>query len=459
MSRQPPSSTAEGPSGATHRLGRGFERFADASTSNAVSDELAALFLGEPETDAEAPAARAEPRTQPRPEGVRSDGADDPTVGLLVLGNLPVFAGAWASQYARDRQAGTGRPLALLTVSDDAARLEIFGAAVRSTSARLEGALAEAARLGADLLVRLPEAEAGWISGSAGVERLTLLTGADDPAIVAAYKSLKSIVQELPAESNAPELSVAIAGCPPEAASVAAAKLAQAASRFMSLRVGSEAPVVQIDAGASTELYHGAPPDWADIPDLLAHFTRPGTMERASASVGEDRPRVEVVRGAHEAASARHLAKPVGFEAQGAHGVAVPPVKEAESDTAAVDEDAPMQATDERALPQGMHAVEVSCPYARSVRIAVDDRGRLHAFAWARDTDRSSGAIRDLVVASSWLRDHTELVAVVLGRRLADAPGERHLVLADARGALGLAQGELRVHVATRGNDALVDLN
>ncbi|GIW74339.1 MAG: hypothetical protein KatS3mg103_0861 [Phycisphaerales bacterium] len=101
----------------------------------------------------------------------------------------------------------------------------------------------------------------------------------------------------------------------------------------------------------------------------------------------------------------------------------------------------------------------VACPYARAVGLGVDDHGVLHAVAWADHAEAASAAVRDLVVASSWLRDHADLLAVMLGRPLAGLPAERHLVLSSGRGALGLAQGELRVHVATPRGDAVVDLN
>jgi len=103
--------------------------------------------------------------------------------------------------------------------------------------------------------------------------------------------------------------------------------------------------------------------------------------------------------------------------------------------------------------------VEVACPYAREVGIGVDQDGRLHAVAWATDAGATSTAVRDLVVASSWLRDHAGLVAVVLGRRLSDELSVRHLVLHEARGALALAQGDLRVHVAVPKAEAVIDLN
>lgn len=420
-------------------------RYAHADTPEGVSDELAALFLGEDSgaSDASEPAPKAMPAAQV--ELKDSSGRGRPSVALLVLGNLPVFAGAWASQYARDRQRSSGKPLALLTLADEAARLELYGVAKAEVSRAedLHRALTIAARAGADLLVRLPQAEAGWIGGECGVASMTILTGADDPAIVGAYQSFKAIVQDLPAQGAAPTMRVAVAGCDDPLAGEAGLKLAQAAERFLGLSVHREPPVRQIDAGAATELYHGAAAAWADVPDLLAHYIEqePGAGD------------VHVVTGGGSSFQPRRHGPPAGFEAE---GVAATSLREAEGK-----DNGPVASatTKSEPMPSGLSAVEIACPYARSVGIAVDGEGVLHAVAWAGDSDSASGSVRDLIVASSWLRDHAELIAVILGRRLSGEPSVRHLVLREPRGALGLAQGDLRVHVSVPRAGVVVDLN
>ena len=448
MSTQPPMTRAGDANGVAHRLrsGRGLDPQADANSAGHVSDELAALFLGEPSQEPERSTPDPEPKARRTSDGEHAK----QRVSLLVLGNLPVFAGAWATQYARDRHDAADRPLGLLTLGDEAARLEAFGIGGRphGQGDALADALQTLGRLGADLLVRLPEAEAGWIGGDRVVSNLTLLTGADDPAIVAAYRSLKSIVQDLPTDARAPELHVCIAGSPAAVAREAAEKLAQASTRFLGLEVGPESPVQQIDAGASVELFHGSPPAWADVPDLLAHFVR----QRPA-------PVVESVPVEGQPLEPRRSSQPVGFDAQGAELPVKQPRDDAGNGSEPMAQRTSGSSVGKRSMPGGVESIEIQCPYARSVGIGVDAAGVLHAVAWATDSDASSSAVRDLVVASSWLRDHTDLIAVVLGRRLSSEPGVRHLVLGDGRGALGLAQGELKLHVAVDGTSVLIDLN
>lgn len=428
-----------------HRPAGPYDR---ADSPEGVSDDLAALFLGiEDETEEGTPATQVELKP--------ANGAGKPSLSLLVLGNLPVHAAGWASQYARDRHRDAGRPIGLLTLGDDAARLEVFGAtSLRGeTEANLERALQRLARLDADLIVRLPEAEAGWIGGECEAATMTILAGADDPAIVRAYQSIKSISQDLPPDAAGPAMRISVAGSPEAVASEAAGKLAQAAERFLGLRVEAELPVLRIDAGASTELYHGRPPAWADVPDLLGRM-----LERRESAGIETRPE------AGDQFEPRRKAVPAGFDAEGGEFVHAKPKTKPVTDTAGEHPSDDMRSqTDAKAhartLPDGLESVEVACPYAHGVKLAVDGAGVLHAVAWAADSERASAAVRDLVVASSWLRDHAELVAVVMGRRLSGMPSVRHLVLDDARGALGLAQGELRLHVQAPNALVLIDLN
>lgn len=442
MSNQPPSSPTSFPNGSARHFRAADEagRYARADTPEGVSDELAALFLGTSDEDAQPP--RGVPMTQA--ELKPTSPARKPVLSLLVLGNLPVFAGAWAGQYARDRQKATGRPLGLLTLGDEAARLEVFGASVQNKQeSDLSHAMATLVRLGADLVVRLPEAEAGWIGGECGAASMTILTGADDPAIVGAYQSLKAIAQDLPANADGPAMRVAVAGCDEPIAADAGAKLADATERFLGFSIEREAPVRRIDAGASVELFHGQPPAWADVPDLLAQFMhQPRAVDP-----------IEVRPGVGGRFEPRRVAAPVGFEAEGADMHVSKPI---DGKAKSLEPESRQQA---RPLPGGLELVDVACPYARGVGMAVDTAGVLHAVAWAADSDSASTAVRDLVVASSWLRDHAELIAVVMGRPLSGLPSVRHLVLGQGRGALGLAQGDLRVHVSVPGAGVLVDLN
>ena len=408
-----------------------------------VPDELAALFLGE--VRPAPPVASSQAEAKPMREGHR------PRLTLLVLGNLPVFAGAWASQYVRSRARTSGRPLGLLSLTDEAARLEVYGLAGPGSmlASELARALAHLADAGADLYVRLPECETGWIAGECGAGTLAILTGADDPAIVAAYQSLKAITQDLPvghAAGGLPAVRVTIAGCGEPRASESAMKLTQAAERFLGLRVGVEPAIAQIDAGASMELYHGPAPAWADVPDLLADY-----LGKAQAG-----PSMEPLAPAPRAREP--MPEPVAVAWNKADRLEPRPVASAEAsgpDRARVADAAAPAA---RPMPGGVEPLDVACPYARGVGLGVDDGGVPHIIAWATDSESASPAVRDLVVASSWLRDHAELVACLVGRPLRADTSVRHLVLSDGRGALGLAQGELRVHVGV-GGGVVVDLN
>ncbi|MEO1007946.1 MAG: hypothetical protein AAFX79_05230 [Planctomycetota bacterium] len=391
---------------------------AAADAHDDVSDELASLFLGEHD---------AATHDHHEDDGAPDDA--DAAIELLVLGNLPVFAGAWASQYARERSVASNRPIALLSLDDDEGRLDLFGLDADASNeplrshAALPDALRDARRRGASLVVRLPASEASWLAAERASASVTVLTGADDPAIVGAYRTLKAISQDLES-GDGPAMRTVIAGSEDADAGRAGEKLRAAAMRFLGLEVEVGAPLQRIDAGRSAELYCGPKPEWADVLDVIEAFreipeiTRPPVPPANTEAADHDTPEPAAVV-AEECESMNGRARPIR-------------TGDAASLAAALD----------------LEAIDIDCPYARSVVLAVDARGTIHAVGRADDAEDAASAIRDLVIASSWLRDHTELVACAIGRPLQPKPCERHVVLRDARGALALAQGELRVHAA-----------
>jgi len=423
------------------------------ASSAGDSDELAALFLGE--EGASDPACR--PSDTPThhdaamPGGPHGGGAQhraphtEPAVDLIVLGNLPVYAGAWASQYARDRASG-GRVVGLLALHEEEASVAVHPAEAANDvqNQSLADAVAMVGRLGGDLLVRLPAAESAWVAAEGDVRRLTVLCGADDPAIVGAYRTLKGIAQDLPNGLEI-ELAVAIAGSPSEAAAAAGEKLRAAAERFLGLELTIERPLERVDLGRSRQVFTGQAPAWAQTCDLLDRF-RAGSLEAAAAHGGPG-----LTEGAHPAA-------PTAAQA----AAEAPSQADRQDPIPTTGPDSGDGRGSLASMLEGLQPLEVTCPYARGVELATDASGGLHAVALAGGTRDAATGVRDLVVVSSWLRDHTDLLACAIGRPLRAGACERHLVLEDAKGALSLAQGDLRVHVAVMRDGrpvAVCDLN
>ncbi len=108
----------------------------------------------------------------------------------------------WLTQLARHRARTLGRPVGVVRISAQDALMDLVipaptGRVIAAQS--FADAVAQASAMGVrDWLVRVPEAdEAALLSLSASglVGAMTILTGADDAAIVSAYRTLKGLVR------------------------------------------------------------------------------------------------------------------------------------------------------------------------------------------------------------------------------------------------------------------------
>ncbi|MDX2018301.1 MAG: hypothetical protein SFY95_11780 [Planctomycetota bacterium] len=192
----------------------------------------------------------------------------------VVLGHLPVLGSIWLTQLARHRARTLGRPVGVVRISAQDALMDLVipaptGRVIAAQS--FADAVAQASAMGVrDWLVRVPEAdEAALLSLSASglVGAMTILTGADDAAIVSAYRTLKGLVRAS-GRDDAP-VRVAVMGASPARAHEARLKLADVCRQFLSRQLEVEACDQQISGGGSTlTLFRGARP--ADVQDVIA---------------------------------------------------------------------------------------------------------------------------------------------------------------------------------------------
>lgn len=175
----------------------------------------------EPVEDAE-PAKPAEP--QPRRE---------PLVECLVVGNLPVLASAWASQYVREVARASDCPVAFVRAQAGFVTLELVGetqAAEPSnviTVADLDAALHLAAQTTHRWVVRVDPADEIAAAGRGSMRLVTLITGPDDAARLGAYGTLKELSSRLPADASGPMVRVAVMSTSPEQADAAGRKVVE----------------------------------------------------------------------------------------------------------------------------------------------------------------------------------------------------------------------------------------
>ena len=394
----------------------------------------------------------------------------------VLLGNLPSLPGPWLTQYAQQLAEQDG-PVVILHVDDDAIDLELVEpAAAPGTSGRRGNPVrvpprstanarpADAASLIETLdpllhderspvrtvLVHLDPSR----SGGTAVERLhdlehwTLISGADDAAVVAGYRLLKSLLEVDGAAASA-RVGLMVVGSDEAAGQHAARRLRSAAAHFLHAPlefIGFQQRMVparcrtlgqfSVDAAGWRRLVHWLadlqPPDEAAAP--VAAAPQPAT-----------------------AGGSRHLpplGRPVRVQAE-----ATPAVEDgygyADEDDGRSGPDAPLGSEvdllsliDTRphtgaSIPGGI-ALEARCPSQPDTQLALDAAGRLHLLfrhdSSEGDPPTPREAIVELVAVRDWARQHRTLLQLTeRGRRFdPDADPTLHLFTDRAEHAVHL---------------------
>jgi hypothetical protein len=371
--------------------------------------------------------------------------ARTPHVEALILGHLPVLAGAWVGQYAKHVAASTHEPVALLRVQEGQVSLDLvspIGTAARAHSrvgaltmdpgaTSLEDAIAAARRDASRWLIRVDEVHETDLIFTPGVQSVTLLTGADDAAVVSSYRTLKQLSRHLADQSatrDADELTlnIAILGADDARALQAEAKLREGARTFLATPLGPAAKVGKIGPGSTTTLYRGAATNSAA--QTLA----------AALAILQDSPQHASRHTAQPAAPQSAVATRAFEPVQGASAPA--------SVTATSHAPAATQPSALRLAPLvGLTTADLTCPYATNVELAWGPEGGLHLLAMH---DPNRDPIRDLLAAASWANDHKALLTRLAPCACPAAFGPTpHLLTRDLPSARALLDTAIRVHV------------
>lgn len=498
----------------------GFPRLTDAD--GAEYDALTELFLGDPGLAPKPASVGARTGGAPRTPPVASEGGAAPrvesepaqgvTVEAVLLGHLPVRASIWVRQYASSIAAGLGRPVGLLRVGPEVSSVELVGAGSDELAAGIEPAeaLADALRRASGLtdrwIVRVDETAEPGLSECGSVDEVTILTGADEAAVVASYRLVKSLAARWDGSFGAeggPTLGLAIMGSSGEQALAASEKLERAAEAFLNRPIRVTARVPKIGVSSAATLYRGnEAPETAELLELLKAEPTPLRIapDWRPSEPAEDRTLEDIEFEAAETAgldaaveeleieAGAALAEPeTPDEAPVAEGpkpevvtrpvfdvqpkaiervrVSEPvrllaPAPEPEPVAApapavdAGDAVAAQEREDALAALLGMEAIESRCPFAGAVELAADEAGRLHLIASDRDQSGRE-ATTQLLAAASWARAHLALLLraePALAQPTADDPHEptMHLLTDDARSVRAILDADVRVHLVTR---------
>ncbi len=221
-------------------------------------DELAAMFLTAPQPQ---PPLDPHAATASLARSVASASATDRSMltELLVVGHLPVRAGLWLVPYADllARQVGT---VGLIRLDGAEPTLQLLRAPESYATAPLRMPLQQTIH---DLsscvdvwILRGGERLSTDEAIDCRPDRITILSSADEAAIVAAYQTIKELVGAAThPHRTLPSMGMAMVGCDTQAAEAAIDRLNRTTVSFLGVEVKLVALLPRMDAGIKCTRY------------------------------------------------------------------------------------------------------------------------------------------------------------------------------------------------------------
>lgn len=422
-----------------------------------------------------------------------SGGRNQPIVGVaeaVVLGNLPGMAGPWLTQYGQLLAQQDGA-VAILHVDTDTIDLEVIeptqhdaaddpsgvGAAFRGPSLRVPpGGFA-----GRDLIAVLDQLCGARVSPVRTVllhldptpealprlldlDYWTLLSGADDAAIVAGYRLLKRLLESDDRVARA-HVGLMVVGSDKDAGQNAAKKLRSAVANFLHTPIeliGYQQKMIPARC-RTLGTFTGLESLWPRLTEWLSKLEAPEVEAPEVEAPEVEAPEVETATEARPpvVSAMDEFEQQTPAEEPAAARSALPPLEEpvrveatrqaepqpsaetprweltAEPDASGGDEldlfgliDSDARAA--ASIPGGL-ALEARCPSQSQTQLALDSMGRLHLLhrhdSADGDPPTPKEAIVELVAVRDWARQHRQLLQLTeRGRRFdPDADPVLHL--------------------------------
>jgi hypothetical protein len=358
----------------------------------------------------------------------------------VLVGNLPVMAGLWTTQFA-DEVARAHGPTALVRFEREDVTLELLRADGRQVPPPGAGAVAgwlPRAAAGLRRWVACVPAEAPPVDAVIGAERVVLLMGADEAAVTGSYLRLKQLSDECTNRGHPlSKVGVAIAGASPEQADQAYARLGDAVRSFLGIETDLAARlprIERVESSARATYPASECPGAAEFLQSLrrareAAARRFDDTAEAPAPIPIDasvHAKPAVPKAVAPAAPATPAVSPAPRAPVAAPAAPTPTAIPAVAAAANVTLPA-------RLVPllRGLRPLGIDCPAVPEIELALDDERRLHVVGRADQLAR-------VRAAHAWATAHRELI----GMAFADLRGgfeiRERIVLDDARQAVAL---------------------
>lgn len=354
-----------------------------------------------------------------------------PRVEVLLLGHLPVQQSVWVMQYAKDAAAQRGGPVGLLRLREGEATLDLIGSADPASGdspATVEEAVASIAGQIKTLIIRVDPATERTLPQIPGIDAITLLTGADQMAIVDSYTTIKNIIA---AADTLPPLRLAIMGSTMEKAMAAADKIQQVVESHLKESVEVTACLARINAGRSSLVYRGLLTERAEpLLSRLRQLLSRGAVVREHVGPTPPAPSMEPPVSSRLGFAATTPVEP--------SAPAAPPVSPI-----------PLPSACLASHIAGLTASPIVCPYHQGVEVAIGVDGRVHLLASAPSAEAGWKIAGELLAAGQWAAAHAPILCMAM-KQPSPAGGALpvlHLLLPEAKGAGDFARAGIKPHL------------
>ncbi len=418
----------------------------------------------------------------------------EPRIEALILGHLPVLASAWVGQFTKLSVESAGGCVALLRLRAGTTSVDLFDAdAEVPPCSTIEDAIRAANSHARRWLIQVDETDEPTLASLPSIGSLTLLCGSDDAAVVACYRTLKSLGSR--DETSEKSVRLAIMGAAGDKAKAASDKLAAASRTFLGREIELVPGAARVSAWNARTLFRGSasapieslvplleclgtpkpaeaaptPPETPIIaPDRPRNVTRTDAFRAALRDVmmpgsgtgapesREPRRSLEPMPSIPNAAASMSASAPSGSgpecsaaltppqSSHGAHAPAQNPVAARPNVPAA----GPSSFV---ALIEGLSPISMACPVAPGVALARDAAGSLHLVARSESACDVARVWCELDAAVGWATLNAPLLAAAISVRT--APPTRHLLAREPREARRLLDSGVRVYALCANKD------
>ncbi len=375
--------------------------------------------------------------------------ADDASIEALVLGHLPVSASGWSLQHAAARARTLDQRVAFVSLKRGRVDLQLISPQPETSKAMrpasdepLAAALRWLASRARHWVICVDHAEEASLSEASELDAMTVLTGADDPAVIDCYRTLKAIERDLETalgdDDALPALGVSIVGAPRHRASHAAARLEAACRDFLDVETLDVCSIPQMQA---VHAVHAGSHDFDDPCPLLIALVR-DALDCTPAWSPEDALDDEDDPFDDEAPQAWIQREPADHA--WLHGADAPASMARE----AAEDEGTLSAVQ---LVGGLSALAFECPVAKQVELATDAEGQLHLVAL--DADDAS-TVGELTRARAWAREHASLLKAAAPDLQEVSTPHLHVLTTRAALVRTLIETDITVHVMAHASQA-----